>query len=194
MTLIYKRLYIASERKTKKEPQMKSENKPKFNPTPEMITATKALLMAKAFVQTIKPIVDGYQKAILEKHQFTNRREVELLTKLGREAEERVILDPKESYQMSKEDFNTFWNECKIEREKAGLKVKRDDFCPLLVAENLERQAKNALLEAMRPLTKIDPDNLWDMDNRKKLIELSINLMVSYCRENNIDLREGVIK
>jgi len=173
---------------------MKHESKPKFNPTPEMVNATKAVLAAKALVLTLRPIVEGYEKAILAKHQFTNKAEVATLTKIGREAKERVILDPKESYQMSEEDFNFYWNECKAERERKGLWVEQDDFCPLLVAEDLERKAKNTLLEAMRPISKIDPDNLWDMDNRKKLIELSITLMVSYCREKNIDLAEGVIR
>lgn len=170
---------------------MKTESKPKFNPTQEMINATKALLMAKAFVQTIKPIVEGYQKAILVKHQFSNKREFELLVKHGREAEERVILDPKETYQMSKEDFNTFWNECKVEREKAGLKVKRDDYCPLLVAKGVEMKAENDLIESMESVTKITLDNLWNPEHREKLIELSMNLMVSYCSGNGIDLKGG---
>ncbi|MCK9209267.1 MAG: hypothetical protein M0P61_00385 [Ignavibacteriaceae bacterium] len=170
---------------------MKSENKPKFNPTPEMITATKAVLAAKALVLTIRPIVEGYEKEILAKHRFTNKAEVAMLTEHGHEAKERVILDPKESYQMGDEDFNAYWNECKAERERNGLKVERDDFCPLLVAENLERQANRVLLEAMQPITGIDPDDLWNMDHRKQLIDLSIKLIAAYCRENNIDLEGG---
>ena len=48
--------------------------------TEPMIEATKTLLAAMAWVRTVRPIVRGYQKKILEKHQFTNKGTAKTVT------------------------------------------------------------------------------------------------------------------
>ena len=38
---------------------------PKFTPTPEMIKAAKSVFLAMAHTETVRPIVEGYQRELL---------------------------------------------------------------------------------------------------------------------------------
>lgn len=74
----------------------------------ELIQAGEAVFSAMAYLDTVKPIVTEYQKAILERHQFTNRKEGEIRkTKISNNKEE-IILNPNRTYLMSDEDFEIY--------------------------------------------------------------------------------------
>jgi hypothetical protein len=154
----------------------------KFTPTHEQISTAKAVFMAMAITKTIEPIVKGYEKKILEAHQWTNKGEVERLKKHGHEAVEKIILDPKDSFLLSDEDFLIYDAECKKERDKAKLKVESDEFCPLLVAEDLERKAKHCFIDAMEVTTKIKFDQLFKNfpEDYNKYLDLSLKLLAPF--------------
>lgn len=155
----------------------------KFNPTKEMIQAAEAVLMAKAYVETIRPIVRAYQSKVLDIYRFTNKKELEIINKCGRMADhikEEVITDPKDSWKLSDQDFQIYLRDTKEERDKAGLKVDKDDQCPLLVAEYLLCQAEGNLIDQMEPITKIKRDQLWNLKHRAKLIDLSLKLLTQF--------------
>lgn len=151
--------------------------------TPEMIQAANALCMAQAFTQTLRPIVEGYQKEILAKHQFTNKGEKAIFGKCGRQWEEEVVLNPDHTYLLSDEDANTYFAEIEVARQVAGLKVEREGNCPLLEAESLERKASHVFIDAMFPITKMNHDSVMNssdfLGNRKKLIDLGLGLIAS---------------
>ncbi len=152
----------------------------KFNPTQEMIDAARAVFEAMAWEKTIRPIVRGYQKEILLRHQFTVRTDL-----LGTNGE--VVLEPEHTDFLKDEDFRIYILECNEERKKAGLQVNSPEFCPLLVAESDTCSAKKALIKAMEPITKISAHRAIcsGLDNYYKLVELSLKLLAPFVKEKS---------
>lgn len=149
--------------------------------TSEMIQGANDVCVAQAWVQTVKPIVEGYQKEILGRHQFTNKGEQERLknSKRGPIAE-RVILNPKDSFLLSDVDFEVYHNECKKARDLANLKVENDEQCPLLVAEWNEIKAKREFIDAMTPITGFTADQAtYSLEYFKKAVDLCLGLVAS---------------
>src|SRR3972149_11222868 len=95
----------------------------KIAPTPDMISAAKTVFMAKAWVDTIRPVVEGYKKAILAEHNWHIAEKW-----VDKGMTNRVILDPEHAYLLSGTDFETYLAEVKESRIAAGLKVENDDF------------------------------------------------------------------
>lgn len=157
-----------------------------FRPTAEQIKFAELLLMAQAFVETIRPIVEGYQKAILAKHNFTNQRTVERFVHRGA-APVEVILDPKRSFELSDNDFAVYLKECNEARISARLQVDDPNHCPLLVAENLYRQAQRAFMESMESFTGINVDSLLGIyDGIKKYDDFTkstLTLLAPYMKQ-----------
>jgi hypothetical protein len=149
----------------------------KFNPTNEMIEAARTVFVAMAFVETIKPVVVGYEKAILAKHQFHIAKQ---WTDKG--IADEIILDPDHSYLLEDADFQVYFEECNKAREAAHLKVDNPEFCPLLVAEHLQSDAENYLIESMQEVTHIEPSSLYG-DNRKKFLDLTLKLLVKFVKK-----------
>ena len=149
----------------------------KFHPTDAMIAAATLVFMHMAKVAVIRPIVEGYQKELLAKHQFKVRDEFS--ERRGAE----VILDPKLSYLMPDEDFAIYDAECKAARDTAGLHVEDKDFCPLLVAENDLIKAKRTLVDVMESVTGIGHDKLMcNFDKYDEYIDLCLKLLSPYVK------------
>ena len=83
---------------------------------------------------------------------------------------------------MAESSFLDYHKKCRELEDKAGMKVDNPEHCPLLVAENLERQAKREFLRIMQPITKINPDDVWNLDHYKKLTDLSLSLMANFIK------------
>lgn len=154
----------------------------KFTPTEQQIKTAQTVFMAMAYTKTIEPIVRRYESEILKKHQWTNKGEIERLAKHNLTEVEKVILNPGHSYLLSDEDFLIYNSECNEARKAAGLKVESEEFCPLLVAENLERQAKRAFIDAMEETTKVKFDDLFKNfpEDYNKYLDLSLKLLAPF--------------
>lgn len=141
-----------------------------FNPTEGMREAAKEVFTAMAYTKTIRGIVEPYRNRILVEIKAVNVETGEPVTK------------DFDAYLMSDEQFNLYVKRCNEERIKAGLKVECEGYCPLLVAEELERKAKRALIKALNPITGVDVDGLLclGMDNYHKYVDLSLRLMASF--------------
>jgi hypothetical protein len=154
-----------------------TNTKPNINITPEMKQAAKTVFKAMAFAQTIRPIVEGYQQKIIDeikprvdpKHGW---------------AKNKTVTTFKDSCLMCDEDFKIYLKRCNEERIKAKLHVDNEEFCPLLVAEDLQRQAERAFIEAMEPITHLTLDKVLcsknGLENYRKLIDLSLRLLAPY--------------
>jgi len=159
--------------------------------TTAMVSKGAALMAAKAAVQTIEPVVTAYQKEVLSRNQWTNKGEVErhllrLATKgadIDIHVEERVITDPRHTYQLSDQDFDCYLLQVRVEQEKAGLKTESPEHCPLLVAEEVERKACREFLESMSPITQMSFDDVICARNGlelvRKLEDLCLGLLGS---------------
>jgi hypothetical protein len=147
------------------------------NITEEMKQAAKTLFKAMAFTQTIKPIVRGYQQKIIDEIKPQTNTKYAWTKKY-------TITKPEDAYLMSDEDFQVYLKRCNEERIKAKLHVENEEFCPLLVAEDLQRQAERAFIETMEPITHLTPDRVLcsknGLENYRKLIDLSLRLLAPY--------------
>jgi hypothetical protein len=154
----------------------------KFTPTEQQVKAAQTVFMAMAYTKTIEPIVKGYQYEILKTNQWTNKGEIERLAKHNLTEVEKVILNPEHSYLLNDEDFLKYDSKCNEARKAAGLKVESDEFCPLLVAENLERQAKHAFIDAMEETTNVKFDDLFKNfpEDYNKYLDLSLKLLAPF--------------
>lgn len=150
----------------------------KFTPdmiTQDMITAAENVFTAMAFVETIRPIVEGYQKEILAKYQFR------VAPEFKRHEKNKVILDPKDTYLMADNDFKVFLAECHEARQAAKLHVEKEEFCPLLVAEGLQRKAEHVLVDTMEVLTGLAADKLT-FPHYRKYIDIALRLLAPFVK------------
>ncbi|ABD72052.1 hypothetical protein Rfer_4366 (plasmid) [Rhodoferax ferrireducens T118] len=152
-----------------------------FEPSAAMVAAAEAVFMTMALVQTIRPVVMKYQTDILAAGQWHIREA--FIARL----EDKVILDPAQSYLMSEEDFANYDRQCKDACDKAGLVVEHPDQCPLLVAEELQRLAERALIDAMVDVAKMTHEKLLSfgdgLKSYRKYIDLTLKLLVPFIRD-----------
>lgn len=147
-----------------------------FNPTQEMKQAAETVFLAMAWTQTVEPVVKGYQQKILNDYVFNYALEwVERGEKEGR------ITNIRDTYLMTNEDFKRYMHLQNIERKKAGLHVENEEFCPLLVAESLERDAKREMVKTMECVTGITCDQLtMNLERYRKYVELTLQLLAPF--------------
>lgn len=161
---------------------MQIMNAKDFKPTSDMIHAAQTVFLCMAMVETIKPIVTGYQKAILNKYQFKVASDK---VNRGHDKDE-IILDPDKSYLLDDSDSQVYIEETFRERDRAGLKVSNPEFCPLLVAEHNLTKAQHILIRSMEPLTGVTLDQILCgrncLVNLKKYIELSLRLLAPFVK------------
>lgn len=156
--------------------EMTALDKKNFKPTPDMIAAAKAVFVAMAWVETVKPIVRAYQTDILNRHQWHMAKKW-----TDRKMKDRIILDPDQSYLLEDDDFETYHQESIAARRASGLYVVNAEYCPLLIAKRILIQAETALITIMQPVTTIDPDNVYG-DLRKELIDLTLRWLAPYIK------------
>lgn len=141
--------------------------------TPEMIQAAQTLFMAMAATNTIRVVVLAYQQQEIDIMMPVNRYDGSLIT------------SPDHDYAMCDEDFGIYFAAIKKHRDAAGLKVKNDDECPLLVAEAIQRDAERNMINAMYPITKLSLEDLLckgGLSSYRELIDLSLKLLAPFCK------------
>lgn len=151
----------------------------KFTPTPDMIAAARAVFMAQAWLETVKPVVRSYQVRILQILQAPLDAHW-----LESGMEPRIILDPKDTYLMPDAAFKVYQEESNKARLEAGLEVSDPEFCPLLVAEDQLSKAQAVLVEAMEPITHLSHSQIFQspnaLENYDKLVNLTLRLLAPF--------------
>lgn len=150
-----------------------------------IVCAGRAVFTCMAFVETIRPVVTGYQKQILEMMQPHIAKEW-----LDKGRKDEIILNPEHSYLMEDTDFQEYIDECHIEAEKNGFHVPERGYCPLLMAETKLTEAKHLLIETMEPITGIKVSDLFrhglkDYDN---YIELTLKMVAGMASEKELNV------
>lgn len=151
----------------------------RFTPTKEQIRAAEAVFTAMAHEGVIRPIVEAYQLAILDKHQFRISKK---WVDMG--CEDKLILKRNESYLLADEDWSVYNAECFAARDAANLKVDDPEHCPLLVAKDIRTQAQQVLLMAISTtpgLESLGKATSLSMDNYKKAVDLSLKMLAPFC-------------
>lgn len=158
-----------------------------FTPSEDQIRCAQTLMVAMAYEGTLRPIVEGYQCAILAKHQF----------KQGAKWGERVgpdggvILEGKHAFLLEDEDFQVYLDECKVAQDAHGLKASKPENCPLLEAESARMAAEHALLktwEGHPRLSSLAAAGTLRLEQRAQVIELTLGLLAPYVKDNARDM------
>lgn len=145
--------------------------------TKALIAVVKTACNAEAYLEIVRPVVEGYQKEILEKHQF--KIDIEKWTGYGFDLE-KPVLEPKDIYKMSDEDSLIYFRECELKHVEHGFKVK-EGCCPLLVAESMLRNAKHEVKIAAKYIHKMSKHDMcrMNLEQSEKLYSLIIKLVFS---------------
>jgi len=137
----------------------------KLKPTKEMILAAGKVFKTMAWIETIKPIVLGYQIMILHELGYNT--------------------DPQYSWTLPDDVFGRYNARCKEERDKAKLHVEDDGFCPLLVAEHSLIEAQREMIDLMEPITKLSWDDVLcskdGLENLEQYKDLTLRMLAPYC-------------
>lgn len=150
-----------------------------FTPTDRQIRAAENLFLSMADEECVRPVVEAYQAEILARHQFhiDQRWIVEM------SMPDRIILHPKDSYLLSKEDWFAYDKECKQAAASANLRVSNPNNCPLLEAMTIRTEAENALFYAMSQIPRLEHlsrAHLLTADARRRAIDLCLNLLAPF--------------
>lgn len=117
--------------------------------TEELRTAVKMVLNAKAYADTIRPTIEKIQQTILDAFQFPVDPKYR---KEGKHIPE-IVTRNFDNYLMSEADAKAYTDLLHEEYKKAGFDVEYG-YCPLLIAENLEREAKREMVRASAYIAK----------------------------------------
>ena len=148
-----------------------------------MIEAARTVFSAMAYTATVRPVVEGYQRAVLERNRWTNQAFVEQVkTRFAERGVEKdlpveVILNPNRTSELSEADFSSYLEEVEKERIKAKLSISNPGECPLLVAENLQVQAERVLIDLCEPLTGIKAEQAsYSLKLRERYLDLLLKI------------------
>ena len=157
----------------------------RFDPSPELIRSCEAALVIQAHLATVRPIVDGYQKAILAAGVYRMCEEMrQAITNAGHDPGEARITDPERSYMLADDDAKRYFAACEKAAKEAGLRVKREENCPLLEAQHLLVDAENTLLAIFasdmgEPILACP----IKMEHRARLLEVIFGMVAPHMRD-----------
>ena len=140
--------------------------------TPALIAAVKSHLMAKAYTETIRPIVVGYQKEILERHKFPYKEDREM---------GEYVDNPSLDYLMADKDSDIYYAE--LDKAKALHPFGKDlepGFCPLLIAENLQRQACQLMINEAAYIIGFSYDDIVMLEHYAEAEELVEKIVINH--------------
>jgi hypothetical protein len=148
-------------------------------PPADIVAAAESVFMAMTHESMVQPIVEGYQKKILEYEKYPV---AEKWHKHRGVTWEDYIKDPDKAYLMQDGDFKHFLKRCREEQAKAKLKTDTPEQCPLLVAENLTRMAKQLLIDLLEPFTGCNVHNLLcaGLEKYDQYIELNLQWLSQF--------------
>lgn len=168
-------------------------SKKKFTPTIEQITAAQNVFSLMAAIEYLKPIVNGYKRKILKRHQFTDKRIQRLSEMHFGEYTPNLVLEPEDDYQLEQQDFDLYMAEVNAARDKAGLKAgSRTNPCPLLEAQNILYTAERNLVTVMSPITGFTAEQLLNKGKSTymKVVDLSLKALAPYLDKQKVKYKD----
>lgn len=158
----------------------------KFNPTQEMIDAAGRVFFCMTHLKTIEPIIKAIEEKLLSEMQLKEVRNPE-----------KVITDSKYLYLISDEDAELYCDKYSSVLSLNGYEeFAKDGRCPLLVAKKELTLAENHLIKVMEPITQTSIELLSSsgafLENRAKLIDLTLKLLAPFVDSKTILEKEGV--
>lgn len=158
----------------------------KFKPTQEMIDAAGKVFFCMTHLMTIEPIIRSLEEKLLNEMQIKEVRNPE-----------KVITNSDNIYLATKEDLDLYCKAYNLVLAENGYEeFSKDERCPLLVAKHELILAENHLIEVMEPITQTSIELLSSsgafLENRAKLIDLTLKLLAPFVDSKAILEKEGV--
>lgn len=152
--------------------------------TLEMIQAARKVFLAKAHEDLVRPIVEGYEDRILHENKFKFARQYERFGHNGR------VLERQLTYLMDEVDYAKYLALTFQARDEAKLMVSHPENCPLLEAQSARTKAEAQLLKAVgqHPKLRSIDGGIWNLDLRKKAVDLCLNLVAPFVGESDEEL------
>lgn len=142
----------------------------------------KSVFKAMAYTQTVAEIVKPIQQEIIDFYKF------EIAAK-WREPKYRfegdvLINRPDDMYLADDTDCNIYYEETHKKYLSAGFKLKEKGYCPLLIAEDLERKVKRAFVDSLEEYIGMNADDLIcsGLKHYKAYIEINLRMFAPYCK------------
>jgi hypothetical protein len=147
---------------------------------PANITAMKGLFEAIAYVEVLRPIIEGKQREIIEFYKF------EVSEECGRHTEMKTISEPKNMYLSSKQDLKIYCDELQLfyYSDLCPVKPSKPGLCPLLEAEHLVRCIKWELADFFAPVMGMNCDQLTrNLKNWEAYWDIMLGLFAAKVKE-----------
>jgi hypothetical protein len=156
-----------------------------MRPNAELIKAAETVFLAMTYTESIRPSVEKIQQDLVDFWKM----EVSPKWRDSRGLPEGNIIDtPNHVYLASDEDARLYYLDLDDAYKKAGYKDLKAGYCPLLIAESLQREAERLLVESSKYIHKMDADDVIcsGMKNYKQLIELTLKLCAPFVSVENV--------
>jgi len=119
-----------------------------------LITAAKTVFEAMAYESCVREVVEPKQQKVVDFYKFAVCPEM-LKYNAGTQ-----ITKATQMYLASDDDFQIYLKEMNLFYIAEGFKLPAFGYCPLLMAEDLTRQAKMYFVDALEPYTGLSYKNL----------------------------------
>lgn len=142
--------------------------------SPEVISYVKSYLMARARAETLREAVDNIYREILKE------KPVYITEGFGSHTGERIT-EGFDLYLCTDKEAAEIYAEADKRERANGIKPKemQTDYCPALVAENLQREVENLLINASGKPIGVSCSDLIGLDLRRKWIDLIVKAVVN---------------
>ena len=147
-----------------------------FTPNNNQVSAARAVFVSMAYADTVREVVEKYQQEFLDTFRPENKKFPRYNVKIVK----RLF----DTYLMSDFDFDLYLDWCEDKAKENGFKIKERGYCPLLAAEDMQRQAEHLLVESMEPVTGLTLHKLIcsGLDNLRKYIDLTLRLLAPFVK------------
>lgn len=151
-----------------------------LTPSESMVRAAERVLAARARFDVVAPIVDEYQREILERHQWRVARE---WVEMG--DEDVVVLNPDETYLLEDADSAVYFTECTQAAATARLGIELPDSCPKLEARDALRRAENVLLDEISSIPGLEAlgSGSLPFSARDQALTLALEMVAPHMRD-----------
>jgi hypothetical protein len=153
-----------------------------FKPTEDQILAAGKVFICMAQIESIKPVITKIKTDLLLKHKYKYRSDIAD----RRNIDDEFITNPDHTYLISDKDAGHYFTELHHQYINAGFDVPLH-YCPLLIAEDEYRKARQLLIDAMEPITNMSYEKIATsyncLDNLRKITELTLRLLVPYVKK-----------
>lgn len=157
---------------------------------PACLRAAKNVFMAMAVADTMRDKVVPIQHAVLENGKWPPAPKIaSILKEKGFDAS--YIKSPNRAYEMAPCNFSKYVAACYAEYVKAGIAPDDPENCPLLVAENLQRQAEVAFIDTLETFTGLNSDQLYMPEYRREYLQIMLSMFAQKVKSTTYETAPG---